>query len=66
MPQDSKRYEDMLFGPQSLGHGSFSACNLFVAPDLELIDAQVRKQSGPRSVEWSPKFFQTIAEVLSE
>ncbi len=64
--QDSKRNEDLLFGPNTLGHGSFSGCVFLVDPDLELLVVQVRKQSGPRSAEWSPKFFQTIAAVLSE
>jgi CubicO group peptidase (beta-lactamase class C family) len=66
VPRDSKRDEDLLFGPKALGHGSFSGCIFFVDPDLELVVVQVRKQSGPRSAEWSPKFYQTIAEVLSE
>ena len=26
--RDSKRDEDLLFGPHTLGHGSFSGCNL--------------------------------------
>jgi CubicO group peptidase (beta-lactamase class C family) len=60
-PPNSKRAEDLLFSPRTVGHGSFSGC-IFIA-DLEnqLIIAQVRKQSGPRSAEWSAKFFQTIA-----
>lgn len=66
VPLNSKRDEDLLFGPKALGHGSFSGCIFFVDPDLELVVVQVRKQSGPRSAEWSPKFFQTIANVLSE
>jgi CubicO group peptidase (beta-lactamase class C family) len=65
-PRDSKRDEDLLFSRNSLGHGSFSGCILFVDPDRELVVVQVRKQSGLRSNEWSPKFFQTIADVLSE
>ncbi len=66
VPRDSKRDEDLLFGPNSLGHGSFSGCVFFVDTDQELVVVQVRKQSGPRSAEWSPKFFQTIAEVASK
>jgi CubicO group peptidase (beta-lactamase class C family) len=66
VPPDSKRDEDLLFGPHTLGHGSFSGCIFLVDPDLELVVVQVRKRSGPRSDQWSPKFFQTIAEVLSE
>jgi len=65
-PRDSKSDEDLLFSKNSLGHGSFSGCIFFVDPDRELVVVQVRKQSGPRSSEWSPKFFQTIADVLSE
>jgi CubicO group peptidase (beta-lactamase class C family) len=65
-PRDSKRNEDLLFGPNTLGHGSFSGCIFFVDPDQELVVVQVRKQSGSRSGDWSPKFFQTISEILSE
>jgi len=65
-PRDSKRNEDLLFGPHTLGHGSFSGCILLVDPDQELVVVQVRKRSGPRSAEWSPQFFQTIAAILDE
>jgi CubicO group peptidase (beta-lactamase class C family) len=62
-PRNSKQAEDLLFSPLTVGHGSFSGC-IFVA-DLEqqLVIAQVRKQSGPRSAEWVARFFQTIAET---
>jgi CubicO group peptidase (beta-lactamase class C family) len=65
VPRDLKRDEDLLFSPNSLGHGSFSGCVFFIDPDLELVIVQVRKQSGLRSGEWSPKFFQTVAEVIN-
>lgn len=65
-PQDSKRDEDRLFGPNALGHGSLSGCIFFLDPDLELVVVQVRKQTGPRSAEWSPKFFQAIAAVVNQ
>jgi len=65
-PRNSKREEDLLFGPHTLGHGSFSGCILLVDPDQELVVAQVRKRSGPRSAEWSPRFFQTVAAVLTK
>lgn len=65
-PRNSKREEDLLFGPRTLGHGSFSGCVFLVDPDRELVVVQVRKRSGPRSGEWSPRFFQTIAAVLTE
>ena len=64
--RDSKRDEDLLFGPNSLGHGSFSGCVFFIDPDQELVVVQVRKQSGPDNAEWSPKFFQTVAAVISD
>ncbi len=65
-PRDSKRAEDLLFGPRTLGHGSFSGCIFLVDPDQQLVITQVRKRSGPRSAEWSPRFFQAIAAVLRE
>ena len=64
--RDSKRDEDLLFGPRTLGHGSFSGCIFLVDPDQQLVITQVRKRSGPRSAEWSPRFFQTVAAVLRE
>jgi CubicO group peptidase (beta-lactamase class C family) len=63
-PRDSKRGEDLLFGPQTIGHGSFSGCVFLIDPDAQLIVTQVRKRSEPRSGEWSHKFFQTIAAVI--
>ncbi|TWU41476.1 D-alanyl-D-alanine carboxypeptidase precursor [Novipirellula aureliae] len=65
-PRDSKHDEDLLFGPNTLGHGSFSGCIFLIDPDQELVVVQVRKQSGPGSAEWSPKFFQEIATVLTD
>jgi CubicO group peptidase (beta-lactamase class C family) len=64
--QDSKRDEDLLFGPHTIGHGSFSGCIFLVDPDQELVITQVRKRSGERSAEWSPRFFQTVAAILHE
>lgn len=66
VPHDSKRDEDLLFGPRALGHGSFSGCIFFFDPQLELVVVQVRKQSGPRNAEWTPRFFQTIAAVMNK
>lgn len=60
-PAGSKRPGDLLFGPRTLGHGSFSGCIFLVDPDAQLVVTQVRKQSGPRSGEWSRRFFQTVA-----
>ena len=65
-PRNSKREKDLLFGPHTLGHGSFSGCIFLVDPDQELVITQVRKRSGARSAGWSPRFFQTIAAVLTE
>lgn len=64
--RDSKRDEDLLFGPHTMGHGSFSGCIYLVDPDQELVITQVRKRSGARSAEWSPRFFQTVAAILGE
>lgn len=64
-PRDSKRAEDLLFSPRTLGHGSFSGCVFVVDPERQLVVTQVRKQSGPRSAEWSARFFQTIAAAVS-
>ena len=60
-PPNSKRAEDLLFSPRTIGHGSFSGCIFVVDPEQQLVITQVRKQSGPRSAEWSARFFQTIA-----
>ncbi|MCS7468588.1 beta-lactamase family protein [Stieleria sp. ICT_E10.1] len=65
-PRGSQRDEDQLFGPRTIGHGSFSGCVFVIDPDAQLIITQVRKRSGPRSGEWSPKFFRTIAAVMKK
>ena len=58
----STRPEDLILGARVLGHGSLSSC-IFLA-DLErgLVVAQVRRTAGPRFGEWSPRFFQAIAD----
>ncbi len=63
-PQNSKRAEDLLFSPHTVGHGSFSGCIFVVDPEQQLVITQVRKHSGPRSAEWSARFFQTIATAV--
>jgi len=63
-PRGSKRPEDLLFSPRTLGHGSFSGCIFVIDPEQQLVITQVRKQSGQRSGEWSAKFFQTIAAAI--
>ena len=65
-PRGSKRAEDLLFGPRTMGHGSFSGCVFLVDPDAQLVVTQVRKQSGPRSGQWSPRFFRTIAAAVGK
>ncbi|MBC8876330.1 MAG: beta-lactamase family protein [Planctomycetes bacterium] len=65
-PRNSKRAEDLLFSPRTVGHGSFSGCIFLVDPEQELIITQVRKQSGPRSAEWSTRFYQTIAATVED
>jgi CubicO group peptidase (beta-lactamase class C family) len=63
-PPGSKRTEDLLFSPRTLGHGSFSGCIFVIDPEQQLVITQVRKQSGQRSGEWSPRFFQAIAAAI--
>lgn len=61
---NSKRAEDLLFSPNTVGHGSFSGCVFVVDPEQQLVITQVRKHTGPRSGEWSARFFQTIAAAV--
>jgi CubicO group peptidase (beta-lactamase class C family) len=62
----SKRSEDLLFGPRTMGHGSFSGCVFLVDPDAQLVVTQVRKQSGPHNDTWLSRFFQAIAAAVSK
>ncbi|MCL4202782.1 MAG: beta-lactamase family protein [Pirellulaceae bacterium] len=62
-PRNSKDAKDLLLSPLTVGHGSFSGCILVADLEQQLVVAQVRKQSGPRSAEWVARFFQTIAET---
>lgn len=64
-PKNSKSSEELLFGPKTLGHGSFSGCVFVVDPDQNLVITLVRRQTGIRHPDWSTKFFQTIADVIS-
>lgn len=66
VPANSKLPEDLLFSPRTLGHGSFSGCILVIDPQQQLVITQVRKKSGPRSGEWSPRFFQTVAAAVDD
>lgn len=65
-PQDSKRPEDLLFSPRTVGHGSFSGCIFVVDLDRQLVITQVRKQTGPRSGEWQARFFQAVAAAVEQ
>jgi CubicO group peptidase (beta-lactamase class C family) len=65
VPANSKRSEDLLFSPSTIGHGSFSGCIFLIDPEQQLIVTQVRKKSGPRSAEWTHKFFQAIAAATT-
>lgn len=64
-PPNSKAPADLLFSPGTIGHGSFSGCVFVVDPQQQLIITQVRRQSGPRSDQWSARFFQTIAAAIN-
>jgi len=63
-PRNSKRPEDLLFSPRTIGHGSFTGCIFVIDLQQQLVITQVRKQSGPRSGEWSARFFETIADTV--
>jgi CubicO group peptidase (beta-lactamase class C family) len=64
-PPNSKRVEDQLFSPRTVGHGSLSGCVFMIDLERGLIIAQVRRQAGPRHGEWSARFFQTIADAVA-
>jgi CubicO group peptidase (beta-lactamase class C family) len=66
VPQDSKRADDLLFSPRTVGHGSFSGCVFVVDLDEQLVIAQVRRESGPRSAEWSARFFRAVAAAVQD
>ena len=63
---NSKRSDDQLFSIHTVGHGSLSGCVFIIDLDQQLVITQVRRQTGPRYAEWSAKFFQTIADAISE
>lgn len=65
-PPTSKRSDDQLFSIHTVGHGSLSGCVFIIDLDQQLVITQVRRQTGPRYAEWSAKFFQTIANTISE
>ncbi len=56
--------KQFLFGPRTLGHGSFSGCVFVIDPEQQLVITQVRRNTGARHAEWSTKFFQTIADTI--
>jgi hypothetical protein len=64
-PAQSKRVEDFLFSPFTVGHGSLSGCILMIDLDQGLVVTQVRRRCGLRYGEWSARFFETIADALS-
>jgi CubicO group peptidase (beta-lactamase class C family) len=64
-PPHSKRADDQLFSPRTVGHGSLSGCVFMIDLERGLIIAQVRRQAGPRHGEWSARFFQTIADAVA-
>jgi len=65
-PRNSTLPEHLLFSPKTIGHGSLTGCILVVDPEQQLVITQVRRQSGARSLVWSPRFFQTIAAGMAE
>jgi CubicO group peptidase (beta-lactamase class C family) len=63
---DSDKPEDFLFSQQTVGHGSFSGCILVVDLEQQLVIAQVRRKFGDADSEWWNRFFQTIAEAITD
>jgi len=64
-PPGSKRAEDLLFGPRTMGHGSFSGCVFLIDPETQLVVTQVRKQTGAHHGEWSQRFFEAVAAATN-
>jgi CubicO group peptidase (beta-lactamase class C family) len=63
--KDSMLAEDHLFGPRTIGHGSFSGCIFVIDPDTQLVITQVRQRFGPADEDWYARFFETIAEAVN-
>lgn len=63
-PANSRKPEDLLLSPTSVGHGSASSCIFIIDPERELIITQVRRTGGIRNGEWREKMFQAIVESM--
>ncbi|HMP80689.1 MAG TPA: serine hydrolase domain-containing protein, partial [Pirellulaceae bacterium] len=63
-PADSRRPEDLCFGPNTIGHGSFSGSIFVVDPDQQLIITQSRRAYRDADNEWFYRFFQVVAEAI--
>jgi CubicO group peptidase (beta-lactamase class C family) len=62
---NSNRAEDQILSMHTVGHGSLSGCMFVIDLDQQLIIAQVRRQTGSRYAEWSAKFYQAIADAMT-
>ena len=56
--------KDLILSPNTIGHGSFSSSMLLVDLDRDLIIVQIRERAGPRFIDWSTQFLQTIVEAV--
>ncbi|MFO0265045.1 MAG: hypothetical protein ACK53V_25770, partial [Planctomycetota bacterium] len=65
-PTDSRKVEDLLFSPRTVGHGSLSGCILMVDLDRRLVVTQARRQFKEADNEWYVRFFQVVAEALEQ
>ncbi len=65
-PTDSKNPEDLLFSPQTIGHGSFSGCIMVVDLQQNLVIVQVRRKFADEDNAWWKRFFQTIAAAIAQ
>lgn len=61
---NSMQPEDLLFSPNSVGHGSFSGCIFFVDFDQQLVIAQARRRFSKDDDAWYARFFQTVAAAI--
>lgn len=65
-PAHSKDPGDWIFGPRTVGHGSFSGCLFVCDLDRQLLIVQARRAQGPRHGEWATKLFETAVGCVTE
>ncbi|MDP1563343.1 MAG: serine hydrolase domain-containing protein [Pirellulaceae bacterium] len=65
-PKDSPASNDgeLLFSPNTVGHGSFSGCILVVDLDRKIVIAQVRREFHELDNAWYARYFEVISDAL--